>query len=232
MNYTYALITARKNSKGIKNKNLKKIGNYSLIELAEKNYRKISQIKKIFISSDSRKILNKTSRETIKILRPRNISNDNSKSEQVVFHFLRWIKKNNIIFPNYLFIVQPTSPFVSKRNILKSLNLIKKKKCGSVTSIYQVPHKYNILNHRISKKNNMTKFLYEKERKKKFNRQLKLDTFVHGNIFLINVKKFIKQKIILSIPNYAVKIKSFKEAIDIDTETDLKLARLIKKNKI
>jgi len=228
MNYTYALITARKNSKGIKNKNLKKIGNLSLTKIAEKNYKKVSQIKKIFISSDSKKILDQTGIKTVKILRPKNISRNNSKSEEVVFHFLDWIKKKDIIIPKYLFIVQPTSPFVSKKNILKALSVIKNKKCGSVTSVYEVPHKFHFINQRIIHKDRKIDFLYEKKRKLNYTRQLKIKTYSHGNIFLIDVDKFLKQRMILSKPNYAFIIKSFKEVIDIDSDADLKLARIIK----
>ncbi len=115
MNYTYALITARKNSKAIKNKNLKKIGKYSLTKIAEKNYQKIKEIKKMFISSDSEKILNETSKKTFKILRPKRFSQDNSKSEEVVFHFLDWIKKKKLNFLNiYSLFSQPHHLFLQK----------------------------------------------------------------------------------------------------------------------
>jgi len=230
--YTYALITARKNSKEIKDKNLKKIGNLSITRIVEKSYEKNSQIKKIFISSDSKKILNETSKKTTKILRPKNISKDSTKSEEVIFHFLDWIKKNDIVRPKYLYIVQPTSPFVSKKNITKALNLIKKKKCGSVTSIYPVPHKFNAINQRILLEDKKINFIYEKKKKKQHNRQLKTNVYAHGNIFLVDIDKFIKQKIILAKPNYAFVINSFKESIDIDTTSDLKLARIIATKKV
>ena len=194
MNYTYALITARKNSKEIKNKNLKKIGNFSLTKIAEKNYERVREIQKIFISSDSTKILNQTSKKTIKILRPQNISKDESRSEEVVFHFLHWLKKNKIVNPKYLYIVQPTSPFVSKKSIREALKLIKKKKCGSVTSLYKVPHKFNLINQRILNRNKEIKFLYEKKRKNQYSRQLKKTTYAHGNIFLIDQEDLFQNK--------------------------------------
>ena len=51
----YALITARGGSKGIKNKNLKKIGKLSLIEKTCKNIKKTNFFDKVFCSSDSKK---------------------------------------------------------------------------------------------------------------------------------------------------------------------------------
>ena len=53
-----ALIPAKKNSKGLKNKNLKKLNNISLVELSIIESKKSKLIDKIYLSSDSDKILN------------------------------------------------------------------------------------------------------------------------------------------------------------------------------
>ena len=109
---------------------------------------------------------------------------------------------------------------------------MKKKNCGSVTTIYKVPHKYNYINQRVIVKNKQLNFIFGKNKKKMFNRQLKPETFAHANIFLININKFIVQKNILSKPYYGVEIKNFKESIDIDNLADLKIARALNSKKI
>ncbi len=53
----YALITARAGSKGIKHKNLKKIKNKNLVEIAINEVKKSKKISKIFCSSNSKRIL-------------------------------------------------------------------------------------------------------------------------------------------------------------------------------
>ena len=52
-----ALIPAKKNSKELKNKNLKKLNDLSLVELTILNAKKSKLIDKIYLSSDSDKIL-------------------------------------------------------------------------------------------------------------------------------------------------------------------------------
>ena len=65
MNYLI-LIPARKNSKRIKNKNLRKFKGYSLIDIVLKESLKLKVKKKIILSSDSNKILAKSKLEKYK----------------------------------------------------------------------------------------------------------------------------------------------------------------------
>jgi CMP-N-acetylneuraminic acid synthetase len=52
------IIPARSGSKGIKKKNLKKIGNLSLFEIAIKNSKNSKYLDKIIVTTDDPKILN------------------------------------------------------------------------------------------------------------------------------------------------------------------------------
>ena len=56
-NKIWAIIPARSGSKSIKDKNLKKIGDRSLIEYSIKSAKEINQVEKIIFSSDSKKYL-------------------------------------------------------------------------------------------------------------------------------------------------------------------------------
>lgn len=226
----YVLVTARKSSKGLKNKNLLKLGGISLTSRCIKNYQNIKFIKKIFLSSDSKKILNQCGKKVIKILRPKKYASDNSKSEDVVKHFLNWLKKNEIDEPDYLFVAQPTSPFVTKKNITLAKKMIIKKNASSVISVFKSPHKYNILNQRKLNDQGKVKFYHERERELKYNRQLKEENYSHGNLFLIKISEFKKQNKILCKPIYAIKLNNFKEAIDIDSKIDFQIANFFLNN--
>ena len=57
------VILARGNSKGIKNKNLLKINNKSLIEIAINNSLKSKRLNKIVFSSDSNKLINEAKKK-------------------------------------------------------------------------------------------------------------------------------------------------------------------------
>ena len=89
-----AIILARGGSKGIKNKNLINVNNKPLIGWTIENALKCKELSGIFVSSDSKKILECAKSfgcETIK--RPSEISSDTSTSETGWLHALNHLKK-------------------------------------------------------------------------------------------------------------------------------------------
>ena len=94
MNKTYALITARRNSKGIRKKNLLKIGKDTLISRSIKILRNAKIFQKIFLSSDSNQFLKMAKKmSVIPIKRPKKYSTDTATSESAVIHFINFIKQ-------------------------------------------------------------------------------------------------------------------------------------------
>lgn len=70
----YVLITARKNSKELKNKNLLKLGGISLTKRAIKNFENIKFIKKIFLSSETpKKFFMRLRKKSLKFYGQRNM---------------------------------------------------------------------------------------------------------------------------------------------------------------
>jgi CMP-N,N'-diacetyllegionaminic acid synthase len=97
-----AVVPARGNSKGLKNKNLKKINGLSLVERAGRILKKIAIIDYSIISSDSNKIIKAAKKSGLEFLfkRPKNISGDKIGDKEVLEHALKTtekIKKKRLI---------------------------------------------------------------------------------------------------------------------------------------
>jgi len=74
-----AFIPAKKNSRGLKNKNLKKLNDLSLVELTIINAKKSKFINEIYLSSDSNKILDIGKKQKINVIkRKKHLSTHNT----------------------------------------------------------------------------------------------------------------------------------------------------------
>ncbi len=135
-NINLILITARKNSKSIKNKNIKLFCGkpliYWTIKLAIE-----SKLGRVCVSTDCKKIKSYALSlgAEAPFLRPKNIAQDRTPSEPVIKHALNFYNKKDVKF-EYFFLLQPTSPFRKKSDIIKAWNILKNnKKCSSVLSV-------------------------------------------------------------------------------------------------
>ena len=93
-----AIIPARGGSKGIKKKNLSRLDGKSLIEITALEIQKTKLFEKIVLSSESEEILDHGLSLGIEIIkRPKQISKDNSRSEDAVIHVLKNYQENLIL---------------------------------------------------------------------------------------------------------------------------------------
>ena len=90
LNSVWTLIPARSGSKGIKNKNLQKIGNYSLVARAILTSKKSRSIDRTFLSTDSIRIKKEGIKFNAEVpfLRSKKNSRDISNDYDVVREFL------------------------------------------------------------------------------------------------------------------------------------------------
>ena len=81
-----AVILARSGSKGLKNKNIKKLGNKPLVSWTIDEAKKSKKIDMIILSTDSIKIakIGKKKKIQVPFLRPKNLSGDKSPSVDAV----------------------------------------------------------------------------------------------------------------------------------------------------
>lgn len=198
-----ALILARKGSVRLKNKNILKLINKSLIEwtfetINKKNIRRL--FVDVLVSTDSKTILTISKKYNFLApwIRPKKISTRFTSSVESALHAIDWYEKK-IQKLDGVFLFQPTSPFRNEKKIFQAVKLFTKKN-NQIASV-------------------ASKKIF------KFNKN-----DVNGSIYITSVNHLKKYKTFLK-PNFIkIKMKSEIENIDIDTIEDLKHAILLYKS--
>ena len=201
-----AIITARKGSKRLKKKNIKILGKKPLINWTIDFAKNINLFDDILVTTDDVEILNIAKKKNIIApwIRPKKLSTDKASSYSAVIHALRWYEKNKKKI-DCICLLQPTSPFRSKKNLNDAFKIFKQTK-KSVISVMKKKVK-----NPLSKKN------YEN---KPFNIFMP-----SGNFFLISPKELKVFKNFINHNNYLYLISNPKENIDINDLSDWKLAK-------
>jgi CMP-N-acetylneuraminic acid synthetase len=217
-----AIIPARGGSKSIPNKNIKKLNGAPLINYTIENCLKSSIFDYIIVSTDSKKIFQKVKKYK-KILtfdRNKNISKDNSKTEEVVIDVLDKLRLLKNYRPDWIFITEPTSPLRSKATLINAKNiLLKNKKINSLISLLKLNNIPGLL------RNN--KFNYIQNRKSR--RQDRISFYMESStLYCVNYKYFIKTKKIVEKKPFGFEIPKL-ECIDINDFDDFKIAEALKK---
>ena len=218
------IVPARKGSKTIKDKNLFKINNKSLVEYT------FSQIKNLnyekFVLSDDFRILKKALKYKINTSyqRPPKTSDSKSSTVKTLLHFVKWLKIYDDKISE-LVVLQPTSPLRVKKDVINAINIYKKKKFNSLFSISEsLEHPYEAIDVK-NLKNNSWKYVLKKS--KMFYRRQDFDInsyFINGAIYIINIKKLETYKSIVT-KNHGLYLMRKLNSLDINDIEDIKIAK-------
>jgi CMP-N,N'-diacetyllegionaminic acid synthase len=202
-----AIITARKNSKRLKNKNKKTLGSKPLVSWTIDFAKKLKIFNHILITTDDADIFDIAKKKNILTpwLRPKKFATDKVSSYKTVIHALNWYE-NRYSNVDCIFLLQPTSPFRSKKILLNAYEIFRKTG-KSVISTMQIEKKFK--SFLTKEKKNKLKNLYSPS----------------GSFFLINPKELRKYKNFINKNNYLYLITDEKLNIDIDDIKDWNLAK-------
>ena len=119
------IIPARKNSKRIKNKNIKLFAGKPLISYVIKIAKKSKLFSKIIVSTDSKKIakIAKKNGAEVPFLRSKKLSNDYSQSIEVLLDSIHKINSQNI---KYHFFIYPGAPLIERKDLIRAFKIINK----------------------------------------------------------------------------------------------------------
>lgn len=221
----FCIILARKNSQGIKNKNLCKINNKPLIWYPINAAKKSKYIDKIYFNSDCKKMAKYASNigATVEFIRPNYLGASSTSSSEVVIHH---INKSNLHSKyTYFILLEPTSPLTSEKDIDKAIRkLINKKNNSSLLCVtnHSIPNK----NYRCTIKNDCLDFDDQVKNTQRQNYQKNF--FLTGNLYLSRLDSYIKEKTFFQKKTGYMIIK-FLKSFEIDTKSDLYLIRKLLK---
>ena len=215
-----AIIPARKDSKGLKNKNIKIFNGKPLICWTIEAAVKSKLIDKILVSTNSKKILkiSNSYKGIISHKRSKKLSTSRSEIIDVILFELKKFKEIDIVI-----LLQPTSPLRTHKDIDKGISLMIKQgrnSCVSFKSIKYSPSNF----YSINSKRKLENFITNK--KKTTNRQ-NYKKFYHasGDLYISYVNKLKKNKSFIEKNTLPLFINS-KNSSDIDDINDFKTAEL------
>ena len=223
------VILARGNSKGIKNKNLLKINNKTLIEIAINNSLKSKRLSKIIFSSDSNKLI-KEAKKKIKVLfkRPKALAKDSTSTYDVIKHAIKWLKINENWETDIVVILPPTSPFRKAKHIDKVINLLIKTNSQAAMTITEPSYPPYWM---FKKTKKGYKFILPEGINIQRRQDAPLVYQPSGMVYAIKSDFLFKMKGILPQGKTAGLFINREQSINIDQQIDYDLAKLlVKKN--
>ncbi len=157
-----AVVAARGGSKGIKNKNLRKINGIPLLLHSIKSLSKSGCIDLICVSTDSQRIKYIVKKSYPKVYidnRPKKYSKDKVPLTSVPHYVCKKFNKEGNFY-DYVLQVAPTCPFIKISTIQKIVKMLKKKESDCVVTIKRIEHEHPYRAKKFNKKNNsITHFL-------------------------------------------------------------------------
>ena len=223
-----AVIPARKNSKRIKNKNIKNFLGKPILERTIEKLKKSKFFDLILVSTDDIKIkkLALSCGAEVPYLRSKKLSNDHATIGEVMQDAAKFIKKKWNV--EYLCCVFATSPFLQKNKLLEGYKILKKKKKSFVFSASKIDN--TVLRSFYAHSNNGLKMILPKSYLSR-SQDLKNLYCDSGQFYWGNINSWIKKEKIFYKNSSIVEIPSYLNH-DINTADDWKYAEnFAKKNK-
>tara|TARA_B100001057_G_C22868943_1_gene957859 strand:- start:1968 stop:2693 length:726 start_codon:yes stop_codon:yes gene_type:complete len=226
-------IGARKNSQGVKNKNIKLINGKPLIQWSIEQAKKIKRNSKIIVSSDSKTILNLSKKLKVDFLisRPKNLSSSKTSKIYVWKHSVNYMFKKKLMDENDIFIdLDCTCPIRDINDIklmikkFNKFNKLRKKFDGiiSITEARKNPY-FNL----VEKNKNNHLELSKKLKKNIVRRQDCPNVFEHvASIYVLKPLFILKKNFLMHGKLYGHLIKNF-TGLDIDNKFDFKIVKYI-----
>ena len=220
------LILARGGSKGLKDKNIKFLVDKPLIAWTIETAKKSKYIDDLIISSDSKEIIEvaKSFGASAPFIRPSELATDEAKSSDCILHAINFLEKSNKKY-DYFLLLEPTSPLREVVDIDNSIELLNKKKHGSIVSVCEAEGSHPAFLYRIDSNKFITPFTGKHP--SDLRRQDIEDLFfVEGTIYCSTILDFKKEKTFYhskTSPYYVPKWKS----IEVDDIYDFVMIEAI-----
>ena len=222
------IIPARGGSKRIPNKNIKKFLGRALIAYAIEQALSLDFVDRVIVDTDSTKIANfaKKCGAEVPFLRPTKLARDNSLYVDSVLYLLTKLKKEEGYEPDYVMILQTTSPLREKKDIEDCWHMMQKTKADTILTVCPTHPKFYYLDA------GDKLILVNDSEKKSTNIQDWRPGYILNGCFVYIVKTsaLFKENVIITKNTRAVICPRWR-SVDLDTLEEWVLAEYLYKNK-
>lgn len=134
---TVGLIPARGGSKSIPHKNIKLLAGKPLIAWTIEAAMRCRGLSRLIVSTDDQQIAEVAVQRGAEVpfLRPAELAGDDTSSVTVVLHLMKWLEEQGTVLPDYILLLQPTSPFRTTADIETALALAESREAEAVVSV-------------------------------------------------------------------------------------------------
>ena len=222
------IITARSGSKGLKNKNIRKLKGLPLLAHTIIAAKKSKVFNRVILSTDSKLYANiglKFGAE-VPFIRPRKLATSTANHPDVVNHAVKFLEKKEKIKFDYIMMLQPTSPYRNAKHINEAIKKFLKEKNDSLISIKK--QDYPPWWMFVLDKSKLGQFLKFKN-KNVFNleRQEFPKLFRPNGAIYISKRKVLYKGNLINPKSCGYYLMNDRSSIDIDNIIDLKVAENI-----
>ena len=214
-------IGARGGSKGVKRKNIRKLGNKPLIAHTIETALNSGLFQRVVVSTEDVEIAHiaKHYGAEIPFMRPKKLATDNASFDDVIIHGVNELNKQDYDF-DVIVNRDCTVPFIQKKEMKGAINLFNNKKCDLVCGVYKQHHNpYFNMMELDSKK----KLKFSKKNNNFVGRQKAPVVYQLNGLFVLKYKKFY-------MPNILPFEISPQAGLMIDTEFEFQIADSIIRN--
>lgn len=221
-----AIIPARSGSKGIIDKNIKRMNDKPLMAYTIEACMKSGIFDEIIVSTDSMEYADiaKQYGASVPFLRPDNLATDEAATIDVILHVLNKLKDLGRTF-DYFMLLQPTSPLRNEKHILESAKLLLDKGADSIVSVCKLQHPV-CLNVKLDNRGYLKVPFKDKEQIRR--QEVPEEYRINGAIYLTGTKFFLKNRSFYhgkTLP-YVMNVLT---SIDIDDEFQFKFTEYVMK---
>lgn len=214
----YCIVPARSGSKRLSNKNITDFCGKPLIAWTIEAALGSEFLNVINVSTDCQHIANiaRSFGASISQLRPSHLATDTSNLFDVIRFHLNELEK----LPDYILLLQPTSPLRQTRDIDAVITLLKN--YDAVISVTKNPKPSSwskVLNSDL----NLAPF-HKSASIKKQSQQLKQEYFINGAIYIVSTSRFLEEETFFLSSKVVGYEMPFNRSVDIDTKLDLVIA--------
>lgn len=220
------IIPARGGSKGVQRKNIAPLAGKPMIAWTIEAALCSPSLSRVIISTDDQEIsdIAQSLGAEAPFLRPAELANDDTPGIAPVLHAVRWLATHEDYHPDYVMLLQPTSPLRTTEDIENVVRLANEQQCDAVVSVTEAAgHPFWM--KQMAADGSLTDFLTPP---REYSRRQDLPTAyeLNGAVYLIRCEQLLKHETLYPARTFGY-VMPQSRSIDVDSSWDLYVADLI-----